>query len=131
MKVFNQMFPGCTILIVTLKGDAIRHICDEIGNVIYGSALKHQTLQFSLSHHTLQHTISITNPLLAQINETLRHTVASCTNILAGVGVGGGRTLIFSHISRLRPFLGVQNLFVSIFLGIFRKKLFGGICIYK
>ena len=38
--------------------------------------------------HTLQHTNSITNPLLAQINETLRQTVASCTNILAGEGGG-------------------------------------------
>ena len=75
----------------------------------------HQSwLQFPLSHHTLQHTNSITNPLLAQINETLRQTVASCTNILAG---GGGGTLIFSHICRLRPFFGVQNLFhFNIFL---------------
>ena len=110
------MFPGFTILSVTLKGDVINIICDEIGNVIYGLALKtpnhHQSLlQFSLSHYTLQHTNSITNPLLAQINETLRQTVASCTNILAG---GGGDSDIFTH-SRLRPFLDVQNLLISIF----------------
>ena len=98
MKVFNQMFPGFIILSVTLKGDAIRHICDEIGNVINGSALKHQTLQFSLPHHTLQHTKSITNPLLAQINETLRHTIASCTNILAGGEGGGEDSDIFTNM---------------------------------
>ena len=78
----------------------------------------HQSwLQFPLSHHTLQHTNSITNPILAQINETFRQTVASCTNILVGGGGGGG--LIFSHICRLRPFLGVQNLLISIVFGIF------------
>ena len=55
--------------------------------------LKHQTttnpdfnFQFSLSHYTN----SIVNPLLAQINETLRQTVASCTNIPGGGGGGGG-----------------------------------------
>ena len=91
--------------------------------------LKHQTttnpdfnFQFSLSHYTN----SIVNPLLAQINETLRQTVASCTNILEG----GGRTLIFSHICRLRPFLGVQNLLISIFLGIFRKIFYLGVYVY-
>ena len=36
-----------------------------------------------------------------------------------GGGGGEGRTLIFSHMCRLRPFLGVQNLLISIFLGIY------------
>ena len=78
-------------------------------------------LQFSLSHHTLQHTNSITNPLLAQINETLRQTVASYSNkYLPGGGGGGGKEKsdIFTH-SRLRPFLGVQNLLISFFWGGF------------
>ena len=42
----------------------------------------------------------------------------------------GGRTLIFSHICRLRPFLGVQNLLISIFLGIFRKIFYLGVYVY-
>ena len=95
--------------------------------------LKHQTttnpdfnFQFPLSHYTN----SIVNPLLAQINETLRQTVASCTNILGGGGGGGGRTLIFSHICRLRPFLEVQNLLISIFLGIFRKIFYFWVYVY-
>ena len=36
-----------------------------------------------------------------------------------------GGTLIFSHICRLRPLWGVQNLLISIFWGIFRKKDLG------
>ena len=36
-----------------------------------------------------------------------------------GGGVRGGRTLMFSHICRLRPFFWVQNLLISIFFWIF------------
>ena len=65
-------------------------------------------------------------------------TVASCTNILAGGGGGGvgggwgvGGGLIFSHICRLRPFLGrVQNLLISIILGMFRKIFYLGVYVY-
>ena len=89
------MFPGFTILSVTLKGDVIRHYLWWNRKCYLWISIKtlnhHQSwLQFSLSHHTLQHTNSITNPLLSQINETLRQTVASCTNILAGSGGGLG-----------------------------------------
>ena len=66
--------------------------------------LKHQTttnpdfsFQFSHSHYTN----SIVNPLLAQINEILRQTVASCTKILGGGGGGGGGeedSDIFTHM---------------------------------
>ena len=47
-----------------------------------------------------------------------------------GGGGEGGGTLIFSHICRLRPFLGVQNLLISIFLGTFRKIFYLGVYVY-
>ena len=40
---------------------------------------------------------------------------------IPGGGGGGGGTLIFSHIRRLGPFLGVQNSEFQYFLGVFRK----------
>ena len=37
---------------------------------------------------------------------------------------------MFLHICRLRPFLGVQNLLILIFLGIFRKIFYLGVYVY-
>ena len=67
MKVINQMFQGLTILSVTLKGDVIRHYLWWKRKCYLWVSIKtpnhHQSwLQFPLSHHTLQHTNSITNP---------------------------------------------------------------------
>ena len=54
--------------------------------------------------------------------ETLHfRSVCPFVHQCVGGGGGGGGTLIFSNIRRLRLFLGVQNLEISIFLGVFRK----------
>ena len=102
-----------TILSVMLKGDVIRHYLWWNRKCYLWVSIKtpnhHQSwLQFSLSLHTLQHTNSITNPLLAQINETLRQTVASCTNVLAGGGGGGGGGGI--HVRLSAPGFGAHRI---------------------
>ena len=46
---------------------------------------------------------------------------------------GGGGTLIFSYIRKLRPFFGVKFLNFNIFLGFQKKNIFWGmkiLCIF-
>ena len=48
------------------------------------------------------------------------------TIVTAQGGGGGGGTLIFSHIRRLGPFLGVQNSEFQYFLGFQKNEYFLG-----
>ena len=122
------MFPGLTILYtMTLKGDIIRHYLWWKRKCYLWVSIKtpnhHQSwLQFPLSHHTLQHTNSKTNPFTCpdkwntSTNRCLVYYWNTCRGG-GGGGGGGGGTPIFSHICRLRPFWGFKIFFFQYIFG--------------
>ena len=115
------MFPGFTILSVTLKGDdVIRHYLWWNRKCYLWVSIKtpnhhHSWLQFSVSHHTLQHTNSITKPFTCPN----KWNTSTCTNILVGGGGGGVGLWCFHTYVGSDPFWAFKIFKFQYFRGIF------------